>query len=308
MEWTELKITVEAKDADAAAAIAHMAVPYGIYVEDYSDLEQQVEEIAHIDLIDENLQKQPRDQAVIHIYLEPETNPAESIHFLEHLLEPSGMKWSLDRSAVEQEDWENEWKNYYYPFAVGERLVVCPQWEQCRVKPGQTKLVLNPGMAFGTGMHETTRLCLTMLEQNVRPGMDVLDVGCGSGILSIAALLLGAETALGVDIDPIAVKTAEENAKLNEIYSPQCRFVCGDLVDHVDGKYHIILANIVADVVIKICRTVPTLLHSDGLFLCSGILEMREQEVIDALRAAGLTPVRIERERGWVAIGCVLDS
>ena len=218
--WTELKIKVPAPQADIAGAIANMVVPYGIYMEDYSHLEEEALEIAHIDLIDEELLQKDREHAIIHIYISPEANPAEAVSFLEERFQAENIPYEIDRDSCVEEDWINNWKKYFHPIPVGEKLLIRPLWEEDYDAQGRTVLHLEPGLAFGTGTHETTRLCLELLEKYVTPGIDFLDMGCGSGILSVAALLLGAKSAVGVDIDPLAVKTAVENAETNGVAGP----------------------------------------------------------------------------------------
>ena len=171
-----------------------MTVPYGIYIEDYSDLEAGAREIAHIDLIDEALLQKDRSKAIVHIYIEAGENPMEAVAFLTQRYQAEGIPFSIATEACREEDWINNWKRYFKPIPVGEKLLIRPLWEDAPDACGRTVLHLEPGLAFGTGSHETTRLCLELLEKYIRPGGAFLDVGCGSGILSVAALLLGAES------------------------------------------------------------------------------------------------------------------
>ena len=216
MNWTDLKITVSTKDAETAEAIAQMAVPYGIYIEDYSDMLELVPQIAHIDLIDEDLLARSRTEAILHLYLPPEENPAEASAFLTHRLEAEGIPYRIETDqTLAEEDWANAWKRFYHPTHLGKRLVVCPSWEEYTPTPEELVMTLDPGMAFGSGTHHTTRLCCELLEQLPVEHTRILDMGTGSGILSIAALMLGAQEAVGVDIDKVAVRTAAENAEVN---------------------------------------------------------------------------------------------
>ena len=215
--WTELKIQVPASQGELAGDIANMVVPYGIYMEDYSHLEEEAMEIAHIDLIDEELLRKDREHAVIHVYISPEENPAEAVSYLEERYNALGIPHTITLDNCVKEDWINNWKKYFHPIPVGEKLLIRPLWEEQCDPQGRIVLDLEPGLAFGTGTHETTRLCLELLEKYLTPGCDFLDMGCGSGILSVAALLLGAKSAVGVDIDPLAVKTAVENANTNGV-------------------------------------------------------------------------------------------
>ena len=200
-KWTEITVTVDTKDIETAGNIANMVVPYGIYIEDYSALEEETMEIAHIDLIEASLLQKDRTKGIIHIYISPEENPAEAVSFLEERLQSAGIAYTLGTDLCAMEDWVNNWKKYFHPMPVGDKLLIRPTWEDADPTDGRKVLHIEPGLAFGTGSHPTTRLCLETLEKVVTPGATVLDIGCGSGILSIAALLLGAQTAFGVDID-----------------------------------------------------------------------------------------------------------
>ncbi len=302
--WTEIKLTVPADQADTAGNIANMTVPYGIYIEDYSHLEEEAMEIAHIDLIDQELLAKDRTKAVIHIYISPEDNPAEAVSFLEERLCACGVDHSIELAGCAMDDWINNWKKYFKPIPVGERILIRPIWEEPVEAGGRVVLDLEPGLAFGTGAHETTRLCLELIEKYLPAylpeGADFLDMGCGSGILSVAALLLGAKSAVGVDIDPLAVKTAAENARLNRV---EDRFtgICGNLAEKVAGKYQVIAANIVADVVILLSKDAPDFLAPSGVYIVSGIIDTRERDVLDAL-AGRFTVIERREDRGWVAM------
>ena len=215
--WTEIKISVDAKDIDRASDIANVVVPYGIYIEDYTNLEQEVEDIAHIDLIDEDLLAKDRNKAFVHIYLEPDVSPSEAVAFLSERYNAEGIKHSIELLDCLEEDWRNNWKKYFNPIEVGEKLLIRPSWRDDYDAGNRKVLNIDPGLAFGTGGHETTRLCLEMCEKYLKDGDSVLDVGCGSGILGIATLLLGADRAVGVDIDETAVRTAAENAEITAL-------------------------------------------------------------------------------------------
>ena len=191
--WTEIKIAVNAADIDRAGDIANEVAPSGIYIEDYRDMEQVVEDIA------------------------PDVSPAEAVAFLSARYGSEGIAHEIELLDCAEEDWRNNWKQYFHPLAVGKSLMIVPSWYENVDLQGRTPLTIDPGLAFGTGGHETTRLCLEMCEKYMKPGDSVLDVGCGSGILGIAALLCGAKEAVGVDIDEKAVETAAENAELNGV-------------------------------------------------------------------------------------------
>lgn len=300
MDWTEITVEVNAEDIDRAGDIAQMVVPYGIYIEDYSHLNEEVEEIAHIDLIDEELLKKDRTKAKVHVYISPEESPAEAIAFLSERYNAVGIRHTIRTDPCVEEDWINNWKKYFKPIKVGQKLLIRPTWEE-EYEAGDRKVLhLEPGLAFGTGTHETTRLCMELLEEYVQPGFDVLDVGCGSGILSVAALLLGAEKAVGVDIDALAVKTAVQNAEINHV---EDRFtgICGDLTEKVSGKYQIVVANIVADVIIELTKNVGQFMYPDTVYLMSGIIDTREKDVLTALESR-FEILSHKTEKGWVAL------
>lgn len=283
MDWTEILVEVGADRIDEAAAIANMTVPYGIYIEDYSDLEQEVMEIAHVDLIDEDLLKQDRSKAKIHIYIDPEDNIGEAVQFLRERLNAAEIAHTIDQSNVQEDDWLNNWRKFFKPMPVGEKLLINPSWFTDTDPKGRLVINIDPGLAFGTGKHETTRLCMEALERYVKGGERVLDVGCGSGILGIAAVLLGADSAFGVDIDETAVRTANENAQVNHV-DDKMTAIAGDLVDKVTEKYDIVVANIVADAIIALSASVTSFMTDDAVYIVSGIIDTRADDVKNAIK------------------------
>lgn len=218
----------------------------------------------------------------------------------------------IEERLVSEEDWANNWKAYYKPLEIGERLVVRPSWEAIG-NTDRVVLSLDPGMAFGTGTHQTTRLCLEFLERLVKNGDEMLDLGCGSGILSIAGLLLGASHAIAVDIDPIVETIASENAAMNGI-KDEYRIMTGDILSD-DGikreiskqRYDIVTANIVASVIIKLAPQIPALLKDDGVFIASGIILERLDEVKDALANNGLKVLEVKKLDEWSALTAVKE-
>lgn len=298
--WTEIKLVVNKKDLDLAESIAQMATNLGIYTEDYSNLEEEAMEIAHIDLFDEELIKKDRVNAIIHIYISEEYSPEEVISFVTERMKSENIDFKLDMDTCMTEDWINNWKKYFKPIPVGNKLLIHPIWEDEVDPMGRTVIHLEPGLAFGTGTHETTRLCLETLEKYVKEGDEVLDVGCGSGILSIAALLLGAKRAVGIDIDELAVKTAIENAQMNKV-EDKFEAICGDLTDKVSGKYKIVVANIVADIIVKLTKDIKLFLTDDATYIMSGIIDTRKDDVLNCLKD-DFDIIEIIEENGWVAI------
>ena len=299
-DWTEIKISVSADDVERVGYIANMVVPYGIYIEDYRFLEQEALEIAHIDLIDEELLQKDRSKGAVHIYISPEANPAEAVSYLTDRLDSEKIEYSIDESVCRSVDWENNWKKYFKPLTIGEKLLIRPTWEDEYDAGNRAVLHLEPGLAFGSGTHDTTRLCLETLEKYASAGKTVLDIGCGSGILSVAALLLGAQSAVGVDIDPHAVKTAVDNGRENGFTEPRLQYFQGNLTEKVSGRFDIVVANIVADIVALLCRDVKNYLNPDGVFITSGIIEMREQQVLDAFAENGLKVTGRYESGGWL--------
>lgn len=298
--WSEIRLSVGIRQMEQAAAIAQMTVPGGIYIEDYSDLTTEVPKIAHIDLIDGELLARDRSKAVIHLYISPEENPAEAVAFLTGRFHAESIPFSMETGTIREEDWANGWRKYYHPVKIGRRTVVCPSWEEYSPGAGEVVLSLDPGMAFGTGTHETTRLCVGFIEDYLKENGTVLDVGTGSGILSVAALLLGASSAVGCDIDKTAVEVAKENAAKNGVESKFTAF-CGDLATGLSGAFDLICANIVADVIIRFAPDAPRFLKSGGILLVSGIIEERLPEVLAALEKNGFILKEQKLLNGWAA-------
>ncbi|MDD4546153.1 MAG: 50S ribosomal protein L11 methyltransferase [Oscillospiraceae bacterium] len=302
MDWTEIKLTVPLRYAEQTADIANMVVPYGIYIEDYSDLEQGAREIAHIDLIDRELLERDRSRAIVHVYINPEENPIEAVGFLGERLAASGIEYKLETDSISEDDWANNWKKYFKPLKVGWRLLICPTWEEVPPDSERAVLRIDPGMAFGTGGHETTRLVLETLERYIKGGETMLDVGCGSGILSVAARMLGAKSTVGVDIDPLAVKTAVENGLLNGLNKPDYTVIQGDLVDKISGRFDVVAANIVADAIIELSASIVPFITRGGVYIASGIIDTREEDVTRALESCGLKIVQRDERGGWVVL------
>ena len=304
MNWTEITVKIPTEYTDTAAAIANMTVPYGIYIEDYSDLEAKAEEIAHIDLIDEELINKDRTEALIHIYISECDNAAEALAFLKERLTAENIPFSCGAEGVNDADWSENWKKYFHATEIGDKLAIVPSWEEYDNKENRKILHIDPGAAFGTGTHATTSLCLSMLENYVVEGSKMLDIGCGSGILSIASVLLGAETAVGVDIDTQSVKTAKENAELNNV-SGKTEYIVGDLADKISGKYNVVCANIVADVVIRLLGDVRTFMEENAVLLVSGIIDARENDVLAAAEKHGFKVKEKQYKDNWCAFALI---
>ena len=304
MEYTEVKIYIKTEDTERASDIAVMAVPYGIYIEDYSDLEEAAWEIAHIDLIDEDLLQKDRAESIVHIYIEEGNNPAEAVSFISDRLTAEKIDFRIETDGCSEEDWADKWKAFFKPTPIGDRLFVRPIWIDDYDAGDRVVLNIEPGAAFGTGTHDTTRLCLETLDKIIKDGDTVLDIGCGSGILAISSMLLGAKEGFGVDIDELAVKTAKENGKMNGFDEPELKFVCGDLADKVTKQYDVVVANIVADIIILFSTQVRAFMKQGAKFIASGIIDTRADEVVSALQSAGLKLIERIEQGGWVCLVC----
>ena len=297
--WTEIQLEISANDIDRAADIANMTVPYGIFIEDYRTLEEEAWEIAHIDLIDEDLLQKDRSKGIIHIYLEETENPNEAIQYLSERLNAEGIKNTISTAVCKNEDWQNKWKENYHPIEIGERLAICPTWITDYNPNGRQILYMDPGLAFGTGSHDTTRLCLETLEKHIKGGETLLDLGCGSGILALAALKLGAKSAVGVDIDPLAAKTAVENGKVNAFTPPAFSVFCGDMTEQIRDKFDVVTANIVADVLIIFLKTARQFMKPDGIFIISGIIDTREEDILNSIKENHFTIKERHESKEW---------
>ena len=307
MNWTEITVSVANRDTDIAAAIANMTVPYGIYIEDYSDLEEGAQEIAHIDLIDEELVAKDRDTSIIHIYISECDNAAEALEFLKERLTAEGIGYKAEAVGVNDSDWNENWKKYFHATEIGEKLAIVPSWEKYENKNNRTILQIDPGAAFGTGTHATTSLCLEMLQNYVNDCTEMLDIGCGSGILAVASVLLGAKTAVGVDIDAQSVKTAKANAEINSV-TDKTEFIVGDLAEKVSGKYSVVCANIVADVVIRLLGNVKNYMEENAVLIVSGIIDVREKDVLNAAEKQGFTVTEKRYKDNWCAFALKGDN
>ncbi|MBR2590964.1 MAG: 50S ribosomal protein L11 methyltransferase [Clostridia bacterium] len=300
-DWIDITLSVSVQDAESAQLLIGESSPYGIYVEDYSRLEEETREIAHIDLIDKDLLAKDREHVKIHLYIAAEENPREALAQIGEKLAGAGIAYTESLNAIQQEDWANNWKQYFHQVNIGKKMCICPSWEQAQGVQDRAVLYLEPGMAFGTGTHATTCLCMEVMEDYITPGCEVLDVGCGSGILALSALLLGAKRAEGVDIDEKAVKTARENAARNGFDEAQAVFTQGDLTEKIHGSFDVIVANIVADVIVLLCRDITAFMKEHTVLIVSGVIEPSEAQVLEAFRQCGLAVLRKEQKEDWLS-------
>lgn len=260
----------------------------------------------------------PEGEAIIQAYYPDEPTASKVVAGLQQLLaELRTYPIDVGRAdiavkVVKEEDWENAWKQYYKPVAVTENLVIKPTWEPYEAKPGQLILELDPGMAFGTGTHATTSLCLRTLEERITPGMKVIDVGTGSGILAIAAAKLGASRVLALDLDPVAVSSAKENVRLNKL-DDRIEIMQSDLLavlrtqdrmmlPHAAVPADLVVANILAEIILQFIDDVYASLAPGGIYVVSGVIEKKQAEVQEALLRAGFLVEGTEREQDWVVL------
>jgi len=300
MQLSEITVTVALKDLETAQDIAVAVADSGIYVEDYSDLEQECFEITGMRLIDEELLKKDREHAEIHLYFNADADVEEKKEHLKMLLSGAGVGFVLGEREIVEDDWSEAWKKYYHAVTAG-RFKVVPCWEEYEQKGNELVLTLDPGMAFGTGTHESTRLCLEMVGESVRGGERFLDIGTGSGILAIGALLAGAKEARAFDIDPAAVKMSRYNAGLNGL---EDRFEVrqGGADESFGGGFDIVTANIVADVIIAILPTVKKLIKKGGIFITSGIIDRYADDVVKAAEEHGFVIETRRTDNGWTGM------
>lgn len=308
MTWLEYRLATAPDRLDALAARLTANGAEGLVIEDEQDFRRFLEDNRQYwDYVDEELEKRMSGVAQVKFYV-PATDAgkAEAEGYMAGLADVS-----VTVEPVEEEDWANGWKKYYQPLEIGRRLYVVPEWLPHEAPEGRVSLILNPGLTFGTGAHPTTQLCLEGVERCARAGQRVLDLGCGSGILSIAALKLGVDYALGVDIDPKAPGVARENAELNGVSQKSYRLLAGDVLgdkslraELAGEKWDLILANIVADVIIPLSAVVGPWLAPGGKFLCAGIIDTRAAEVRSALEKNGFIIEEAPERKGWCAYQC----
>ena len=312
MKWNKytLKTTSKAEDI-VISTLADLGIQ-GVEIEDKQPLTEEDKRQMFVDILPD----MPEDDGVAYLnfYLEPEDDNEAILKRVEEELEDLRVfldigEGTIIRSETEDKDWINNWKQYFHQFYVDEILII-PSWEEVREEDRDKMIIhIDPGTAFGTGMHETTQLCIRQLKKYVKPGDEVLDVGTGSGILSIIALKLSAGHALGTDLDPCAVSAVEENKAVNGIPEGAFDMLIGNIIDDRQvqeragyEKYDIVTANILADVLIPLTPVIKSRLKPGGIYITSGILDVKEQEVREAVEGAGLAVVEITRQGEWVSI------
>lgn len=319
MEWIEVFIPVSQMGLEPVTGVLYQCGLTGLMIHDVADF-QEFMESPHRDwdyIADELLEEKKKLETGITFFLRDNLYGREQLAQIQGALQ--GLQASekeLDLGSlsptvknVQEEDWANNWKQYFKPFPVGEKIMIKPSWEELTEPTDKVILKIDPGHIFGTGTHETTQLCMELSEKYVKAEDLILDIGCGSGILSIAALLLGAREADAVDIDPNAMQIAYENSDRNEIPREKYHVCAGNILEdaalhekYSGKKYDLVEANIVADVIIALTKKVPDYMKNGGIFLCSGIITERKEDVLEGLRTGGFLPLEVREKKGWVAI------
>lgn len=317
MEWTELTIRTASEGIELLCAELTEAGFDSFIIDDYEEFQEFLKTSTdYWDYVDESLSKRMQGLSQVRLYLQEATAPQE-IESLRLLLEELPARYpgcnfgplTLALEHVPEEDWENSWKKNYRPLPIGKRLLIVPQWMTVDSLNHRLPVFLDLGLTFGTGEHASTRMCICALEELVRGGERVADLGSGSGILSICALRLGAQSAVGIDIDPAAEHIARENAARNGFDASRFHACTGNVITDqkqmeqlASGGYEIVCANIVAGVLVQLMPVVPYFLRQNGVFLCSGILAEREEEVRQAIEKAGLQVIGSRHEDGWCCL------
>lgn len=318
MNWIKLSIHTLTEGIEALCGKLYSVGICGFEIEDANDFNDFLENSTQYwDYVDDSLMERASSPTYVKVYITDNETGHEQYALIKQALaelkasDTEGIFGSLEISAdnIKEQDWAENWKQYYKPLTVGEKILIVPEWETAENTDGKVVFTINPGMSFGTGTHQSTQLCIESLEKHINKGDSVLDLGCGSGILSIIAHLLGADHSLAIDIDPNATKIAAENAQKNGIDLNKYQTLAGNVLtdEHVTAavnreKYDIILANIVADVICGLCPTAKQSLKDGGVFITSGIILERIDDVVSALKNAGFEICDIKEKGEWASI------
>lgn len=295
--WQELRIETSYDKWEQLEEYLYINDIYSFEVIDPRILNEQKANKTDWDFLDENIYKDSFDGVTVKIYNSEFAN-LDNVEMLIEDIEARDLG-KTHIQFVDEEDWANNWKSFYYTQKIGDRLIVKPSWEEYNPAEGEIIMNLDPGMAFGTGTHETTNMCLVQLEKYMKDGDIVYDIGCGSGILSIAAKLLGAKKVVGVDLDPMCIRVSNENAEINEV---DIEFIEGDLFTGVIGKADLIVSNIIAEIIVDLIDQIKDYLVAGGIFITSGIIVEKAHLVKAKLESSGFELVEEKIENGWTSI------
>ncbi|MBQ6820300.1 MAG: 50S ribosomal protein L11 methyltransferase [Clostridium sp.] len=304
--WIEVRVITKSEALEPVSGIFYGLDCKGVAIEDPNDILEREQGPLTWDFADINVLEHKGKVAVVKAYFSEEDNIESVLRYIDEKMKElkelgidTGVA-KIESEKMYEEDWANNWKKYYKPTKIGERIVVKPTWEEYQAKEDELVLELDPGMAFGTGTHETTRMCIQALDKYVEKDSTVFDVGCGSGILAIAAAKLGAKKAVGVDLDPVAVESAKENVGFNNLDNIEILY--GNLVEVIDGKADIVVANIIAEIICILTEDVKRVLKEDGYFITSGIIHDRVEMVTNALEKTGFEVLEVNKDGEWNCI------
>ena len=309
MDWMEYTVLTTTEGSDLVSQVLMDAGSTGTMIEDKNDVAANQRPEGQWDIIDEAIAKRIGDDVKVTGYFEADEKLADRVAFIEsELRRLRGMDLGIDlgkletlRHDVAEQDWTESWKAAFKPFRLGEHMIVKPSWEDADIRPGDHVIEIDPGMAFGTGTHETTGMCVQLVEKYVKPGDRAIDIGTGTGILAIAAAYMGAKPVLATDLDPVAARVAAENVRING-FGDVIEVRCGDLLDVVQETGDVVIANIIADVIILLAAPVRARIADGGIFICSGISVERRQDVRDALIAANYEILDDLNQGEWCAM------
>lgn len=311
MDWIQLTVVTTTEGSDLVSAALMEAGSAGTMIVDKNDVFANQRPEGMWDIIGEEIAEKMGEDVKVTGYYAMDMKAQDCVadarariaelkrNEAEYGIDFGSMECIMEN--VDEEDWANNWKKDFKPFRLGEHMVVKPGWEDVEVQPGDHIIEIDPGMAFGTGTHETTGMCVAMIEEHVKPGMSVIDIGTGTGILAIAAAHMGANPILATDLDHVAVRVAKENVEING-FSDRIRVVEGDLLECVNETADVILTNIIADVLMFFAEPVRKHINKGGKFICSGISKEKRQGVIDVLNKAGYHILEIRDKGDWTAI------
>ena len=299
--WTQVKVTVPLRELDSLVAVMSM-INNNLMIEDYSDIDVNLK-TCYGDLIDEKILNANKDIASVSVFIPSDRSYMDDLAYIRQRTAELDLHAEIELVGVNEEDWANSWKAYYKPIKIGEKIVICPAWERYTPAEGEIVIRMDPGMAFGTGTHETTRLVIRLLEKYTKAGQLMLDVGTGTGILAICASRLGADFCRAYDIDPTAVRVARENIKDSGLENVTCDQ--SDLLKQVsleDGRYDLVCANIVADIIIRMTPDVGAYMKDDAVLLASGIIAERCDDVVECFERNGFKVVEKLTDNDWCGL------